>query len=152
MKTVGQGDTVLLHYRLAAGEGAVLESTFEGEPVLITLGQGELEENLERCLIGLPENETHVFLLEPWQAFGTCDPARVQRLPRAAFPPDMEAKPRALVEFTLPNGRTLLGTVLERTEEEVLVDFNHPLCDCRVEFEVRVLEIRRPERQAPEPR
>lgn len=152
MRTVTPGDTLLLHYRLSAGEGTVLESTFEGEPLLLTLGQGELEPNLEVCLLGLPENEIHVFQLEPPQAFGACDPARIQRLPLAAFPADMAVQARALVEFALPNGKTLLGTVLERTDQEVVVDFNHPLCGCPVEFEVKVLEIRRPETRAPERR
>ncbi|MEO1767981.1 FKBP-type peptidyl-prolyl cis-trans isomerase [Thiobacter aerophilum] len=152
MKRVGWGDTILLHYRLAAGVGEVVESTFEGEPAVLTLGTGELAENLERCLIGLQPGETHVFLLQPEQAFGACDPARVHRLPLAAFPPEMPVTPRALIEFALPNGSRLLGTVLERDAKTALVDFNHPLCGCPVQFEVQVLEIRAPANPEPAPR
>jgi len=152
MNTVAPGDTVVLHYRLAAGTGEELEGTFGGEPATLTLGRGELAENLERCLIGLASGEQRVFLLPPEQAFGHCDPALLQRLPRAAFPPDMAVAPRALIRFTLPNGNDLVGTVVECGAETVVVDFNHPLCDCPVQFEVQVLEIRRRGNPAPERR
>jgi len=152
MNTVAPGDTLVLHYRLAAVTGEELESTFDGEPAIITLGQGELAENLERCLIGLVTGERRVFLLPPEEAFGRCDPTRLQRLPRTAFPPEMAVAPRTLIRFTLPNGSDLLGTVVECDAEEVVVDFNHPLCDCPVQFEVQVLEIRRPANPVPERR
>lgn len=140
---VVHGDTVTLHYRLSSRDGHEFESTFGGEPALITLGQGELAESLERWLIGLPAHETHVFQLEPEQAFGRCDPALVQRLRLGDFPPGMRVEPRALIEFALPNGSRLPGTVLEKTQDEAVVDFNHPLCDCPVLFEVEVLAISR---------
>jgi len=69
MNTVAPGDTVVLHYRLAAGTGEELEGTFGGEPATLTLGRGELAENLERCLIGLASGEQRVFLLPPEQAY-----------------------------------------------------------------------------------
>jgi FKBP-type peptidyl-prolyl cis-trans isomerase SlpA len=150
--TVAAGDTLVLHYRLCALTGEVLESTFEGEPATLTLGRGEMGANLERCLLGLPVGETHVFELPAEKAFGECDPARIQRVPLAAFPPEMTVAPRALIEFTLPNGSRLLGTVIERDATDVVVDFNHPLCGCPVRFEVQVLKIRRAERPAPERR
>ena len=147
--TVALGDTVTLHYRLSSQDGQELESTFGGEPAVLVLGQGELAESLERWLIGLPVNEIHVFQLEPDQAFGPCDPALVQRVPLSEFPRDMRVEPHTLIEFSLPNGTLLPGTVLEKTQDDAVVDFNYPMCDCSVLFEVEVLSIRRRETQAP---
>jgi len=147
--TVAHGDTVTVHYRLSSQTGHEFESTFGGEPATFVLGQGELADSLERWMIGLPVGETHVFLLEGGQAFGSCDPALVQRIPLADFPPDMQVEAHTLMEFSLPNGTTLPGTVLEKTQSEAVVDFNHPLCDCPVQFEVEVLAIRRPEIRPP---
>lgn len=146
---VAQGDTITLHYRLSSQNGHEIESTFGGEPAVIVMGQGELAENLERWLIGLPVNEVHVFQLEADQAFGRCDPALVQHIPLAEFPSDMPVEPGALIEFALPNGSLLPGTIVEKMQDEAVVDFNHPLCDCHVLFEVEVLAIRRPESPAP---
>jgi FKBP-type peptidyl-prolyl cis-trans isomerase 2 len=150
--TVARGDTVTLHYRLSSRDGHEFENTFGGEPAMFVLGQGQLAENLERWLIGLPVNEIHVFQLDPDQAFGRCDQALVQRVRLSDFPPDMRVEPHTLIEFSLPNGSLLPGTVLEKTQDEAVVDFNHPLCDCPVLFEVKVLAIRRPGNPAPDSR
>lgn len=150
--TVAMGDTVTLHYRLSSRDGQEIESSFGGEPAVFVLGQGHMAEALERWLIGLPTRDRHVFQLEPEQAFGHCDPAQVQRVALDRFPADMVVEPGALIEFSLPNGSRLAGTVLEKTQDEAVVDFNHPLCDCPVLFEVEVLAIRRPERPTPDSR
>ena len=139
---VGPGDTIVLHYKLSSGNGADIESTFDGAPIEITLGQGELAANLENCLLGLPLHERHVFMLEAAQAFGCWDESLVQRLPLTEFPPDMVLAQQMMLEFQLPNGTTLPGVIREIGQSEAVVDFNHPLSDCPVNFEVEVLEIK----------
>lgn len=139
--SVSPGDTLLLHYKLSSANGTEFENTFDDEPIVITLGQGDLTWNLEQCLLGLPLNERHVFMLEPAQAFGYFDEQLLQRLPLADFPPDMALAPQMMIEFQLPNGTTMPGTIQEIDQSEAVVDFNHPLSDCAVHFEVEVLEI-----------
>jgi len=141
---VGPGDTIVLHYKLSSSSGADIESTFEDAPIEITLGQGELAANLENCLLGLPLHERHVFMLEAAQAFGCWSESLVQRLPLTEFPPDMVLAPQTMIEFQLPNGTTLPGVIREIDQSEAVVDFNHPLSDCPVNFEVEVLEIKQP--------
>jgi hypothetical protein len=48
-RRAGFGDTLTLHYRISAWNGAEIDSTFLGEPVTLTFGNGELAENLEKC-------------------------------------------------------------------------------------------------------
>jgi len=103
-----------------------------------------LAANLENCLLGLPLHERHVFMLEAAQAFGCWSESLVQRLPLTEFPPDMVLAPQTMIEFQLPNGTTLPGVIREIDQSEAVVDFNHPLSDCPVNFEVEVLEIKQP--------
>ena len=140
-KFVAPGDTLRLNYKLSSPGGQVFENTFEAEAITLTLGQGELAANLENCLIGLEINARHVFILEPAQAFGCFDARLVQRLPLTEFPPDMTLAPKALIEFQLPNGTTLPGVIQEIDASAAVVDFNHPLSDCPVNFEVEIVEI-----------
>ena len=65
----------------------------------------------------------------------------VQTLNPQDIPSGMQLEPGTLVEFELPNGQTLAGSILEITPEGVKVDFNHPLADCPIEFEVEVARI-----------
>lgn len=138
---VAQGDTILMHYKLGTQNGAELENTFDNDPIEITLGRNELALNLERCLIGLPLHERHVFMLDPAQAFGCRDERLIQRIPLAEFPPEIAPQVTAMIEFKMPNGATLPGVIQEIEASEAVVDFNHPLADCPVLFEVEVLKI-----------
>jgi FKBP-type peptidyl-prolyl cis-trans isomerase 2 len=140
-RCVRQGDTLTLHYRLSADDGSEIDNTFDHEPATIKLGANEMAENLERCLIGLPVGQRWVFNLEPWQAFGTSDPAMIQEIPLEDLHSDVPLVENSLIEFTLPNGSTLAGTIKSRTETHAVVDFNHPLSDCTIVFEVEVLSI-----------
>lgn len=138
--TVKHGDTLTLHFRLTTLSGEVLDSTFDSEPISLRLGSGELDDNLEKLLIGLPVGVRHEFTLEPEQAFGSADPALIRELPRQAFPADLPPV-GSLVEFTQPDGSALPGLVMDIGGDTVTVDFNHPLSDCSVRFEVEVLAI-----------
>jgi len=137
---VRPNDTLTLHFRLAALNGGELDNTFDSEPVTLHLGSGELHANLEKCLIGLEPGIRYEFTLEPQQAFGHDDPALIRQIDRSAF--DGEVPPSgSLVEFTQPDGASLAGVIREIGTEQVTVDFNHPLSDCVVRFEVEILAI-----------
>ncbi len=139
---VAYGDTIQLRYAIRFRSGDEIVSNFEeAEPDTLTLGDGTLAQSLEQWLIGLKPGERHVFLLEPWQAFGVSSEELVQTLKTEDIPPGMQLDPGTLVEFELPNGQTLAGSILDVGPEGVKVDFNHPLADCPIEFEVEVMGI-----------
>ena len=136
------GDRVVVHYRISVPEGEVIFDTHEqGEPVTLEIGAGEMAENLEKCMIGLEAGEQRVFHLEPEQAFGLSDPELVQRIELDMFPDDVPVEIDSLIEFNLPSGEAVMGVVLDKTETDALVDFNHPLCDYPLRFEVEIVEI-----------
>ncbi len=142
IRTVIPGDTLELRYALRPRGGDDLVSNFDDpEPETVTLGDGTLAPALEQWLVDLVPGERHVFLLEPWQAFGISQPELVQTLPRSDLPADMEFAVDQLVEFAMPNGETVAGRILELGEDAVKVDFNHPLADLSIEFEVEIVRI-----------
>ena len=113
-RIVAPGDTLQLRYALRPRGGDDLVSNFDdAEPDTITLGDGTLAPELEQWLIDLVPGERHVFLLEPWQAFGDSQPELIHTLPQADLPADMTLEINQLVEFTMPSGQTLAGHILE---------------------------------------
>ena len=72
---------------------------------------------------------------------GASQPDLVQTLPKTDLPTDMEFAADQLVEFAMPNGQTLAGRILEIGDDAVKVDFNHPLADLSIEFEVEIVRI-----------
>lgn len=140
--SVAHGDTLKLRYALRPRGGEDIVSSFgDAEPETVTLGDGTLAPALEEWLVDLVPGERHVFLLDPWQAFGTSQPELIQTLPGSDLPADMELAVDQLIEFAMPNGQTLAGRILEIGDEGVKVDFNHPLADLSIEFEVEIIRI-----------
>lgn len=140
MSGLRPGDQVTLHYRLECG-GEEVVNTFPDEPETFTLGSGELEARLETLLMGLSEGQHVTFHLEPGEAFGPRDEELIHTLSRNEFPPDMELEAGHGVQFDLPNGQSMMGTVLEIGAETVRVDFNHPLAGLPVTLEVQIIAI-----------
>ena len=142
VRAVAIGDTLLLRYALRPRGGDDIVSNFDdAEPETVTLGDGTLAPTLEEWLIDLVPGERHVFLLEPWQAFGLSQPELIQALQKADLPNDLELAVDQLMEFAMPNGQTLAGRILEIGDDTVKVDFNHPLADLSIEFEVEIERI-----------
>ena len=142
IRTAAPGDTLQLRYALRPRGGDDIVSNFDdAEPETVTLGDGTLAPMLEQWLVDLPPGERHVFLLEPWQAFGESQADLIQSLPRSDVPSEMALEPDQLVEFSLPNGQTMAGRILEIGDDAVKVDFNHPLADLSIEFEVEIVRI-----------
>ncbi|MEW5967282.1 MAG: FKBP-type peptidyl-prolyl cis-trans isomerase [Pseudomonadota bacterium] len=141
-RTVAPGDTLKLRYALRPRGGDDLVSNFdEPEADTVTLGDGTLAPMLEQWLVDLVPGERHVFLLDPEQAFGFSQPDMIQTLPKSDLPADMTFEIDQLVEFAMPNGQTLAGHILEVGDDTVKVDFNHPLADLSIEFEVEIERI-----------
>ena len=140
MSELRPGDRVTLHYRLECN-GHEVVNTFPDEPESFTLGSGELEIRLEALLLGLQVGEHAAYELGPDEAFGPRDEELVHTLPRSDFPTDMELEVGHGVQFDLPNGKSMMGTVLAIDGETVTVDFNHPLAGQPVNFEVEILSV-----------
>ena len=138
---ISEGSTVTLHLSLALEDGTVAESTFDGEPLIFTMGDGALDRGLELGLYGLVSGDRQRLTLEPGQAFGQHDPNRVHSLARDTFASDMALKPGVIVGFETEDGEELPGAVLELDENSVKVDFNHPLAGRRLIYDVEILDV-----------
>jgi FKBP-type peptidyl-prolyl cis-trans isomerase SlpA len=138
---VDVGSTVTLHLALTLEDGSVAESTFDDEPLTFTMGDGTLVHGLELALYGLRPGDTQRLALYPEQAFGQYDPERIHRLPRAAFPADIELIPGNIIAFDTPEGDEIAGTLLSLDDRTVEVDLNHPLAGRRIIFDAEILDV-----------
>lgn len=143
---IHEGSFVTLHYRIFLAEsGDVMVSTFEENPATLQMGQGQLAEGLERCLIGLRAGERRVFELAPSQAYGDKQPSLYRPVTKKTLmqhaDPDTTFEPGDYVHFPAPNGGQFAGTVVRVDDDSVLFDFNHPLAGVPLRFEVQVIGV-----------
>lgn len=130
-----------LHLSLALEDGTVAESTFDGEPLVFTMGEGVLDHGLELALYGLACGDKQRLTLDPGQAFGQYDPGRVHTLARDTFAADLTLEPGVIIGFETAAGEELAGAILELDAQTVKVDFNHPLAGRTIIYDVEILDV-----------
>ncbi|GMQ83510.1 MAG: FKBP-type peptidyl-prolyl cis-trans isomerase [Gammaproteobacteria bacterium] len=133
-----------MHFALRLADGMLVESSFDDEPVSFVMGDGTLDRGLELALLGLVADARQTLSLMPGQAFGMRDEAALQQVQKAQFPEDMVLEKGQIIGFTGEDGEELAGAIIEIEDEQVKVDFNHPLAGREIEFEVHILAVENP--------
>jgi FKBP-type peptidyl-prolyl cis-trans isomerase SlpA len=130
-----------MHFDIRLKDGSIADSTRSvGQPMQFQLGTGVFSEKLEAELVGMKIGDKKKIMLLPHEAFGEPHPANVYQVPKNRFK-DMELEPGLIVIFTQLNGDELPGIVREIGEEEVTIDFNHPLAGQVVLFDIEIMAI-----------
>ncbi len=132
---------VLMHYRIGLPDGREIESSYDDEPVEITMGHGDLTEGMELAIYGLKEGDKQTLTLTPEQGFGLRVEDNVSEIPASDFPDDLPPEPGLAFSFETPDGDEIPGTVLTVRDDRVEVDFNHPLAGLELVFQVEILGI-----------
>jgi FKBP-type peptidyl-prolyl cis-trans isomerase 2 len=151
-KIVGEHSRISMEYTLTIGD-EVFDSTVGKDPVLFQLGTGAIVQGLERELIGLGVGESKHVTVLPEDAYGLVDPQALKVLDPELVPEE-HRQVGAQVILQDPEGRQAVVTVIEVSDERVVVDMNHPLAGQVLEFDVKVLAIAdeiTPVPPAPEP-
>ena len=138
---VGPGTTVTLHFALRLPEGEPIDSNFEREPAVFTVGDGNLLPGFEKALFGLKAGDREILTLGPEDGFGQYNPSNQQELPRTQFDPGLELEEGLMLSFADAQKAELPGVVREFDDQRVLVDFNHPLAGREILFDVAILKV-----------
>lgn len=138
---IERGCRIRLHISLTLPDGSVALDTFPEAPLSLTVGDGTLSPGLESLILGLRAGDERRYEIAGEAAFGPSDPSRIHRIPRASFPDEIPMTEGAVIGFTLPDGEEVAGTLSELGDEDVLVDFNHPLGGLWLGCRVRILEV-----------
>lgn len=138
---IGQGSTVTLHFSLKFENGEVVDSNFEKDPATFTIGDGSLLPGFERVLFGLKDSDKRTFEIPPEQGFGTPNEQNVQIMPRSQFD-SMELDSGVLVIFKDAAGGEMPGVVKAFNDQQVTIDFNHPLAGKVIVFDVEIIQVK----------
>lgn len=141
VKTVQEDSHIEISFSLSLLDGTLVEQTDEGEVFGFQVGDGQFLNKLDELLIGLEVGTTGKFTLMPEQAFGLPDPENYQTLSRSDFPAEMVLEEGFVIGFQAPTGEEVPGTVHEVKEDEIVIDFNHPLAGQPIIFEAKVEAI-----------
>lgn len=134
--------SVLLNFTLKLEDGSTADSSqAQGKPALFALGNDSLSPELEAQLIGLSEGEKKTFSLAGDTVFGKHNPDLVQYFSLRDFMETGTPEIGTIMLFTAMNGSEMPGVVKAIEGESITVDFNHPLAEQQITFEIEILEI-----------
>lgn len=133
------GMSVTLHFSLVLEDGHIIDSNFESKPATFSVGDGNLLPGFESTLIGLVNGDEREFTIPPEQAFGQHNPQNVQAVERGNFDQE-ELELGAMFSFQNGDGE-LPGVIVDVDDNEVMIDFNHPLAGKNIIFQVKIIDI-----------
>lgn len=138
---VSEGTRVFLNFSLALEDGSEVDSNFGGDAVSFAIGDGSLLPGFESRILGMRPGERKMFEVPPEDAFGQPNENNVQRIARENFDDDIDLELGLLCSFADAAGGEVPGMVVGFDDEEVTVDFNHPLAGRTILFDVHVHRI-----------
>ncbi|WP_444757564.1 FKBP-type peptidyl-prolyl cis-trans isomerase [Pseudomonas sp. A014] len=138
---IGQNTEVTLHFALHLENGDTVDSTFDKAPAVFKVGDGNLLPGFETALFGFKAGDERKLTIAPENAFGQPNPQNVQVMPRSQFD-GMELSEGLLVIFNDAANTELPGVVKAFDDNQVTIDFNHPLAGKTLNFEVKILDVK----------
>ncbi|MFK7606328.1 MULTISPECIES: FKBP-type peptidyl-prolyl cis-trans isomerase [unclassified Pseudomonas] len=138
---IGQNTQVTLHFALRLENGDTVDSTFDKSPATFKVGDGSLLPGFEAALFGFKAGDKRKLEILPENAFGQPNPQNVQIIARSQFN-DMELSEGLLVIFNDAANTELPGVVKAFDDEQVTIDFNHPLAGKTLTFDVEIFEVK----------
>ncbi|NVK54627.1 MAG: peptidylprolyl isomerase [Alteromonadaceae bacterium] len=139
---ISPNSVVTLHYTVSTEDGTELDSSTGGEPLSALLGSRFLISGLEDALQGKSSGEKFEVTIEPEKAYGERLDHLVQAVPATMFD-GMDVEPGMQFRATTDAGEQSV-IVVEKTDDEVIIDGNHPLAGIALTFSVEVLDVREP--------
>ena len=139
---IGQNKVVTMNYTLKDEQGNVIQTTDNKEPFRFMSGNKQilpkLEEEVDAMIIGSKKNVK----IPAKEAYGEYTEQAIQQVKKANFPQDVELKVGMEFISNTPKGQQLPFVIKEIKNEEVTVDFNHPLAGMDLEFDVELVDVR----------
>ncbi|MPQ76209.1 peptidylprolyl isomerase [Hydrogenovibrio sp. JE_KL2] len=141
LKRVSETSELEIQFKLSLLDDTVVERTEEDEVFVFQVGDGQFLAKLDELLVGLEEGTRAKFTLMPEDAFGQPDPMNFQTMKKTDFPEGMQLTEGHVIGFNTPTGDEIPATVYQIKEDEVVMDFNHPLAGQPLIFDVTIVKV-----------
>ncbi|MDQ3036293.1 MAG: FKBP-type peptidyl-prolyl cis-trans isomerase [Myxococcota bacterium] len=142
MSTVADGKVVSIDYVLRSPEGAELDRSPEGEPLVYLHGAHGIVPGLEEALAGKSAGERVEVRVPPEKGYGPKRKVKAQEVLRSRFPAEAEVVKGARFQTQGPEGRPMTIWVTKVQGKTIHVSPEHPLAGATLCFDVTIREIR----------
>ncbi|MEP3429726.1 MAG: peptidylprolyl isomerase [Roseibium sp.] len=141
MTEAKSGDTVRLHYKGTLDDGTVFDSSEGREPLEFTVGSGQVIPGLDSAIPGMKVGDEKNVNITPEDAYGLHNPAAQQTVPRTQVADTMDLEVGMQLQGQTEDGQVMSVTVVSFSDDEVVLDGNHPLAGKNLTFEIQITGI-----------
>lgn len=135
-KIAVDGDAIAVHYTGTLDNGDVFDTSLDGDPPLeFVLGGGQMIPGFEEAVKGMAVGEMKTVRLSPDEAYGEREDDLIVELPKEGAPDGLKVGD----SVRLSNGMPV--TIIEISEEVVVIDANHRLAGQALTFEIEIISI-----------
>ncbi|RXK14595.1 peptidylprolyl isomerase [Halarcobacter mediterraneus] len=137
--SINKNQVVSMSYEVTLND-EIIDSNINKEPIKFIYGSGEILKGLEIGIKDMEAGETKTIKVLSKDAYGEYDSKLSETLPISDFD-DIDLEIGMVLEADDDNGDIIRATVTEVTEDNVTVDYNHPLAGCDLDFKVTIHSI-----------
>jgi FKBP-type peptidyl-prolyl cis-trans isomerase SlyD len=142
MTITNENCVVAIEYEVKeAGSTEIVDTNKGADPLEFIIGKRHIIPGLENALVGMKKGDSADIMVKAEEAYGPVNPEAMQTLPRDQFE-GVDLQEGMTLYGQGEDGQTVQVTVKSFDDNEVNVDFNHPLAGKDLMFSVTVLEAR----------
>jgi peptidylprolyl isomerase len=140
MQAANTGDLVRVHYTGKLDDGSVFDSSAGRDPLQFRLGGGEVIPGFEQAVTGMSPGEERRVTIPADEAYGARREELVLVVSREELPAELEPEVGQQLQMS-QDGQDFVVTISDVTEQDVVLDANHPLAGEDLTFELQLVDI-----------
>ena len=137
---IENNQTVAIEYEVKSN-GEVIDGNIGDKPLTFTFGTGQVIQGLESRIANMNIGDSAEFTIPAAEAYGEYNPDATQAVPRENLEGVNEMHIGQPLEAEGPDGNPFHVIIKEVTENEVIVDYNHPMAGKDLDFSIKILNI-----------
>lgn len=133
------GSVVHIRYRGGVAGEEPQDVRVEGDPLRVMIGAMSLPRGIESAIVGMHPGEEREVDVAPDEGYGAYREELVDWYPRVKMPDGYGLHAGDMLFYTKPDdGSRMPAWVVDETEDNVRVDFNHPFAGKDLHYWIRL--------------
>lgn len=144
MSNIEENSTVTITFTGKLDNGDVFKAVTEKSPLTFKIGNAEIPPTLEQALLGMSEGESKTVRLSPEEGYGPRQKILLHTIDKNSFGGKIDPKPGMVVSLSVEKDgekHKVPATIIEVSDQSVVVDYNHPLAGHHLTYQVTILKI-----------
>lgn len=137
-----EGKKVKVHYRGTLNDGTEFDSSYSrGETLDFTCMGGQMIPGFDKAVVNMQPGEKVTVTIPPEEAYGEREDHKVAKLTFEMLPGAENLEVGQQIALAAANGMPMPCKVVDKDDESVTIDMNHPLAGETLTFEIELVDV-----------